>query len=53
MNSEAVEQKKEARWVEVARAEDIAPGSFVCVYDEGQPIDVFNLDGEYYAIGDV
>jgi 3-phenylpropionate/trans-cinnamate dioxygenase ferredoxin subunit len=53
MNSEAIEERKEARWVEVARAEDIAPGSFVCVYVEGQPIDVFNVDGEYYAIGDV
>ena len=53
MNSEAVEEKKETRWVEVARAEDIPPGSFVCVWVEGQPIDIFNMDGEYYAIGDV
>ena len=52
MNSEAIEEKKEARWVEVARAEDIAPGSFVCVYVEGQPIDVFNLDGEFFALSD-
>ena len=53
MKSEAIEEKTEARWVEVARVEDIAPGSFVCVWVEGQPIDVFNVDGEYYAMGDV
>lgn len=53
MNSEAIEEKKETRWIEVARAEDIAPGSFICVWVEGQPIDIFNVDGEYYAMGDV
>ncbi|MEO8285374.1 MAG: non-heme iron oxygenase ferredoxin subunit [Chloroflexota bacterium] len=41
------------RWVEVARTEDIPSGSFVLVSFEGQDIDVFNVDGEFYAMGDV
>jgi 3-phenylpropionate/trans-cinnamate dioxygenase ferredoxin component len=46
-------QAREARWVVVANANDIPPGCFVLVSVEGQDIDIFNLDGEYYAIGDV
>ncbi len=48
-----IEQKKEARWQKVASAGEIPAGSFKCVTCEGLDIDIFNLDGEYYAIGDI
>lgn len=44
---------KEAHWCKVANVEEIPAGSFQCVRCEGLDIDVFNLDGEFYAIGDV
>ena len=34
-------------------ASEIPDGSFKCVSCEGLDIDVFNLGGEFYAIGDV
>ncbi len=48
-----IEQKKEARWQKVASASEIPTGSFKCVTCEGLDIDIFNVDGEYYAIGDI
>ncbi len=45
--------KKQSRWHKVAEASEIEAGSFKCVSCEGLDIDVFNLDGEFYAIGDV
>ncbi len=44
---------KEARWVKVADADDIEPGSCMLVAVEGLDIDIFNIDGQFYAIGDV
>jgi 3-phenylpropionate/trans-cinnamate dioxygenase ferredoxin subunit len=45
--------EREPRWCEVGSASEIPAGSFKCVSCEGLDIDVFNLDGEFYAIGDV
>lgn len=44
---------KEARWQPVAQADDIPPGSFIRVTCEGLDIDIFNVDGHFYAMGDV
>ena len=52
MQDEILEQK-EAHWVPVAETGSIAPGQFTCVSIEGRDIDIFNVDGEYYAMGDV
>ena len=52
MQDEILEQK-EAHWVPVAEIGSIAPGQFTCVSIEGRDIDIFNVDGEYYAMGDV
>lgn len=48
-----IEKYEEGHWCKVANVEDIPAGSFQCVQCEGLDIDVFNLDGEFYAIGDV
>lgn len=40
-------------WVDVARVEDLPPGSRRAVDVDDVIIIVFNLDGEYYAIEDV
>ncbi len=40
-------------WVDVARVEDLPPGSRKAVDAEDVVIIVFNLDGQYYAIEDV
>ncbi len=42
-----------ADWVDVARIEDLPPGSARVVDIDGALVAVFNLDGEYYAIEDV
>jgi 3-phenylpropionate/trans-cinnamate dioxygenase ferredoxin subunit len=42
-----------SRFVKVARTTDLAPGQKMLVEYEGAPVGLFNLDGEYYAIGDV
>jgi nitrite reductase/ring-hydroxylating ferredoxin subunit len=39
--------------VKVAQATDIAPGKGAGFEVEGEKIAVFNVDGRYYAIGDV
>lgn len=43
----------ESKWIEVAHADSIASGEFTRVTVEGQDIDIFNVDGEFYAIGDI
>ena len=40
-------------WVTVAKAGELAPGSFRNVDVDGASVVVFNLGGEYYAIEDV
>ena len=52
MQDEMIE-KKRACWVPVADADSISSGQFICVSIEGQDIDIFNIDGEFYAMGDV
>jgi len=41
------------RWVKVAKAEELKPGEYRSVEIEGELVAVFNLDGRFYAIGDV
>jgi nitrite reductase/ring-hydroxylating ferredoxin subunit len=43
----------DTRWVKVATVEEIPPGSRICVSVEGQYIDIFNVEGQLCAIGDV
>jgi 3-phenylpropionate/trans-cinnamate dioxygenase ferredoxin subunit len=40
-------------WIDVAKAEDLPPGTHQVVEVDGTLIAVFNLDGDYYAIEDV
>ncbi len=40
-------------WIDVARIEELPPGSRKVVDVDGVAVAVFNLDGEYYAIEDV
>lgn len=42
-----------SRLVRVAQTSEIAPGTFKTVEIEGEPIAVFNIDGEFYAIQDI
>jgi 3-phenylpropionate/trans-cinnamate dioxygenase ferredoxin subunit len=42
-----------AGWVNVAREDDMPPGTYRTVDVEGEQIAVFNVDGDYYAIEDV
>jgi 3-phenylpropionate/trans-cinnamate dioxygenase ferredoxin subunit len=37
----------------VAVRGDLAPGEKMLVEYDGEPVGLFNIDGEYYAIGDV
>ena len=39
-------------WIDVARAEEFGPGQSRRVDSGGNPIAVFNLDGDYYALED-
>jgi len=38
--------------VRVCKAEDLKPGMAVRIETESEPVAVFNVDGEFYAIGD-
>ena len=40
-------------WVDVARAEELAPGSWRTADVDDTQIVVFNVDGRYYALEDV
>ncbi len=42
-----------SKFVTVARTTEIAPGTVKVVRVDGVPIGVANVDGEYYAFGDV
>jgi 3-phenylpropionate/trans-cinnamate dioxygenase ferredoxin subunit len=42
-----------ATWVDVARLEDLPPGSRRVVDVEGAQVAVFNIDGALYAIEDI
>jgi nitrite reductase/ring-hydroxylating ferredoxin subunit len=50
---EEIAEEKTTHWIPAAEAESIAPGEFKCVSIEGRDIDIFNVDGEFYAMGDV
>lgn len=39
-------------WVTIARAEDIPPGHAARVEVDGQPIAIFNVDDEFFAVDD-
>jgi len=39
--------------VEVGPESDIQPGQSACVVVDDIPIAIFNVNGEYYAIGDI
>jgi 3-phenylpropionate/trans-cinnamate dioxygenase ferredoxin component len=38
--------------IEVAREEDLPPGSILRVWVDDEPVGVYNVNGELYAIGD-
>lgn len=38
--------------IEVAKVSEIAPGSAKQVEVDGEPVAIFNVDGEFYAISD-
>jgi 3-phenylpropionate/trans-cinnamate dioxygenase ferredoxin component len=40
-------------WVDIARVEDLPPGSRKVVDVDGSAVAVFNLNGEFFAIEDV
>jgi 3-phenylpropionate/trans-cinnamate dioxygenase ferredoxin subunit len=40
-------------FVQVVEAGEVNPGERILIEIDGQPIAVFNVDGKYYAIGDV
>lgn len=42
-----------ADWVDVARIEELPPGTARVIDVDGAMVAVFNLDGEYYAIEDI
>lgn len=42
-----------SEWMDVARADELTPGSSRVVDADGTRIAVFNLDGEFFAIEDV
>lgn len=42
-----------SEWIDVAPADEIAPGTHRVVDVDGALIAIFNLDGEFYAIEDV
>jgi len=39
-----------SQWIDVARAEELLPGTCRCVGVGGVPVAVFNVAGKYYAI---
>lgn len=42
----------ETNWIEVAPAESIPPGAHIRISYEGLDIAIFNVEGQFYAIGD-
>lgn len=39
--------------IEVAREEDLPPGTILRVWVDDEPVGVYNVNGELYAIGDI
>ena len=48
-----MEQTQEQEYVAVARAEDLAPGEMLEVDVMGEEVALFNVDGTFYAIGNI
>jgi nitrite reductase/ring-hydroxylating ferredoxin subunit len=42
-----------SQWIRVAETSEIAPGSGACVELDGEPVAIWNVDGEFYATSDV
>jgi len=42
-----------AEWLQVARTEDMPSGTIVRIDNDGEPIAVVSLDGEFYAVSDL
>jgi 3-phenylpropionate/trans-cinnamate dioxygenase ferredoxin subunit len=42
-----------ADWLQVARAEDMPPGTIVRVENDGESIAVVNLGGEFFAVSNI
>jgi 3-phenylpropionate/trans-cinnamate dioxygenase ferredoxin component len=40
-------------YVQIIEASEVKPGERILIEVDGQPIAVFNVDGKFYAIGDV
>jgi 3-phenylpropionate/trans-cinnamate dioxygenase ferredoxin subunit len=40
-------------WIEVAKVDELAPGSLKAVELNGSIVVLFNLDGQYYVLDDV
>lgn len=47
------ETTHEEQFVPVAKVEDLAPGCMMAVDVQGEEIALFNVDGEFYAIGNI
>ena len=41
------------KWVNAIKKNEIEPGQHKTIEVDGEPIAIFNLNGSYYAIGDV
>jgi nitrite reductase/ring-hydroxylating ferredoxin subunit len=39
--------------IEVGREEDVPPGHAIRVWVNDEPVGIYNVDGEFFAIGDV
>jgi nitrite reductase/ring-hydroxylating ferredoxin subunit len=47
------EQTQEQEYVAVAKVDDLAPGEMMPIEVNGEELALFNLDGQFYAIGNV
>lgn len=39
--------------IEVGREEDVPPGRAIRVWVNDEPVGIYNVDGEFFAIGDI
>lgn len=42
-----------SEFIKVATTSDLAPGEKMLVEYDGLPVGLFNIDGDFYAIGDI
>lgn len=49
---EEIQERECETWVSAVNAADLLPGNFTRISHEGIDIAIFNLDGEFCAIGD-